>query len=94
MSNRFTATVIPIWKNSAGKNWDAVIDTCGYLPQTVKASAEFLKDKVNQYVFISSGSVYPETPNRITTKRRARQNLMTNRKSEVEKIDSNRRIKR
>ncbi|MGI9054526.1 MAG: NAD-dependent epimerase/dehydratase family protein [Pyrinomonadaceae bacterium] len=44
-----------------GKTWDAVIDTCGYLPQTVKASAEFLSDKVGQYVFISSGSVYSDT---------------------------------
>lgn len=43
-----------------GRNWDAVIDTCGYLPQTVKASAEALKDSVNQYVFISSISAYPE----------------------------------
>ncbi len=45
-----------------GRSWDAVIDTSGYLPQTVEVSAEFLKDKVNQYVFISSASVYPETP--------------------------------
>jgi 2'-hydroxyisoflavone reductase len=41
-----------------GRKWDAVIDTCGYLPQTVKASAEALKDAVNQYVFISSISAY------------------------------------
>ena len=40
------------------RRWDAVIDTSGYLPQTVKASAEFLKDSVNQYVFISSISAY------------------------------------
>lgn len=45
----------------SGRNWDAVIDTCGYLPQSVKKSAEFLKDKVDQYVFISSGSVYADT---------------------------------
>ncbi|MDQ3179446.1 MAG: NAD-dependent epimerase/dehydratase family protein [Acidobacteriota bacterium] len=43
----------------SGRNWDAVIDTCGYLPQTVKVSAEALKDAVNQYVFVSSISVYP-----------------------------------
>ncbi|MGI8495081.1 MAG: NAD-dependent epimerase/dehydratase family protein, partial [Pyrinomonadaceae bacterium] len=47
--------------NLRGKTWDAVIDTCGYLPQTVRKSAEFLADKVNQYVFISSGSVYSDT---------------------------------
>lgn len=38
--------------------WDAVIDTCGYLPQTVKMSAEALKNSVRQYVFISSISAY------------------------------------
>lgn len=40
--------------------WDAVIDTCGYLPQTVKASAEALKNSVEQYVFISSISAYAD----------------------------------
>lgn len=43
-----------------GRNFDAVIDTCGYLPQTVKKSAEFFKDKAGKYVFISSGSVYAD----------------------------------
>ncbi|HNO32413.1 MAG TPA: SDR family oxidoreductase, partial [Anaerolineales bacterium] len=38
--------------------WDAVIDTCGYVPRIVKSSAEALKDKVSHYVFISSISVY------------------------------------
>ena len=27
-----------------GHRWDAVIDTCGYLPQSVRASAEALGD--------------------------------------------------
>jgi 2'-hydroxyisoflavone reductase len=40
------------------RNWDAVIDTCGYLPQTVKASVEALKDAVENYVFVSSVSAY------------------------------------
>jgi 2'-hydroxyisoflavone reductase len=44
----------------ANRTWDAVIDTCGYLSQTVKASAEFLKDSVGQYVFISSISAYAD----------------------------------
>jgi 2'-hydroxyisoflavone reductase len=44
----------------SGRAWDAVIDTCGYLPQTVKASAEALKDAANQYVFISSISAYAD----------------------------------
>ncbi len=38
--------------------WDAVIDTCGYLPRIVRKSAEALKDKVGRYIFISSVSVY------------------------------------
>lgn len=41
-----------------GRKWDAVIDTCGYLPQSVKISAEALKEAANQYVFISSISAY------------------------------------
>ncbi len=40
--------------------WDAVIDTCGYFPRVVRMSAEALKDKVEQYVFISSISVYAD----------------------------------
>lgn len=42
------------------QRWDACIDTCGYLPQTVKKSSEMLKDAVEQYVFISSVSAYAD----------------------------------
>ncbi|MGI8786203.1 MAG: NAD-dependent epimerase/dehydratase family protein [Pyrinomonadaceae bacterium] len=42
------------------RSWDACIDTCGYLPQTVKASAEALKNSVGQYVFVSSISAYAD----------------------------------
>jgi 2'-hydroxyisoflavone reductase len=42
----------------AGRRWDVCIDTCGYLPQSVKASAEFLRDSVNFYIFVSSISAY------------------------------------
>jgi len=41
-----------------GKKWDAVIDTSGYFPRMVKASAELLAPNVGQYIFISSISVY------------------------------------
>ena len=41
-----------------GRRWDAVIDTCGYLPRTVRASAGSLSDAVDRYVFISTLSVY------------------------------------
>ena len=43
-----------------GQNWDAVIDTCGYFPRIVRMSAEALKNKVENYVFISSISVYAD----------------------------------
>lgn len=43
-----------------GRRWDAAVDTCGYLPRTVRASAEALSDSVERYVFISSQSVYAD----------------------------------
>lgn len=43
-----------------GHKWDAVIDTSGYVPRLVKASAELLAPNVEQYVFISSISVYKD----------------------------------
>jgi 2'-hydroxyisoflavone reductase len=45
-----------------GRQWDAVIDTCGYLPRLVRASAEALRDSVEHYTFISTISVYAESP--------------------------------
>jgi 2'-hydroxyisoflavone reductase len=48
-----------------GRRWDAVIDTSGYFPRMVKASAELLGPNVKQYLFISTISVYKDfsTPN-------------------------------
>ena len=43
-----------------GRRWDAVLDTCGYLPGNVKAAAEILSDSIFRYVFISSQSVYAD----------------------------------
>ena len=43
-----------------GRSWDAVIDTCGFVPRVVRASAELLAGAVGRYVFISSISVYPD----------------------------------
>src|SRR5215210_7587671 len=43
-----------------GRRWDAVVDTCGYLPRAVRASAEILSRSVDRYVFISSLSVYAD----------------------------------
>lgn len=42
----------------SGKRWDAVVDTCGYVPRIVRASAEFLAQSVQTYLFISTISVY------------------------------------
>lgn len=41
-----------------GRRWDAVIDTCGYVPRVVRASAEILANAVEHYTFISTISVY------------------------------------
>lgn len=44
-----------------GRTWEAVIDTCGYVPRLVRASAEALAGSVEHYTFISSLSVYADT---------------------------------
>jgi 2'-hydroxyisoflavone reductase len=41
-----------------GRKFDAVVDTSGYYPRIVKASAELLAPNVKQYLFISSVSAY------------------------------------
>lgn len=41
-----------------GRYWDAVIDTSGYLPRVVRASADLLADVVEHYTFISTMMVY------------------------------------
>ena len=38
--------------------WDAVIDTCGYVPRIVGLSAAHLESRVGRYAFISSISAY------------------------------------
>jgi 2'-hydroxyisoflavone reductase len=43
-----------------GRPWDAVIDTCGYVPRVTRRSAELLRDQVGLYVYVSSVSVYAE----------------------------------
>lgn len=44
-----------------GRTWDAVIDTCGYLPGVVATSAKLLAKSVRQYCFISTISVLSDT---------------------------------
>jgi 2'-hydroxyisoflavone reductase len=48
-----------IWKLN-GRRWEAVIDTCGYTSQQVRASAKVLADLVEHYSFVSSLSVYSD----------------------------------
>jgi 2'-hydroxyisoflavone reductase len=43
-----------------GRKWDAVIDTSGFFPRMVKASAELLGPNIKQYLFISTISVYKD----------------------------------
>lgn len=40
--------------------WDAVIDTSGYVPRVVRASASLLRGRVGTYLFVSSMSVYAD----------------------------------
>ncbi len=42
------------------RSWEAVVDTCGYLPRLVRLSAQALAGQIERYVFISTVSVYAE----------------------------------
>ena len=50
----------------AGRTWDGVVDTSGYVPRIVRQSAELLRDAVARYVFVSSISVYDDFSGAIT----------------------------
>jgi 2'-hydroxyisoflavone reductase len=41
--------------------WDAVVDTSGYVPRVVRASAELLARRAGRYLFVSSISVFADT---------------------------------
>lgn len=43
-----------------GRSFDAVIDTSGHLPKSVRKSADILKDTAGHYTFISSISAYKD----------------------------------
>src|SRR5215212_5659454 len=43
-----------------GRSWEVVVDTCGYVPRLVRASAELLANAVEHYTFISTVSVYKD----------------------------------
>lgn len=40
--------------------WDAAVDTSGYVPRVVRASAELLARRVGRYLFVSSISVFTD----------------------------------
>ena len=42
----------------SGRKWDAVIDTSAYFPRAVSLSTQQLKDQTDQYLFISTISVF------------------------------------
>jgi 2'-hydroxyisoflavone reductase len=42
------------------RTWDAVVDTCGYVPRVVRQSVERLAAQARRYVFVSSVSVYSD----------------------------------
>ncbi|MBV9942138.1 MAG: NAD-dependent epimerase/dehydratase family protein [Solirubrobacterales bacterium] len=46
----------------ADRQWDAAIDTSGYLPRVVRASAELLAGGIDRYTFVSSISAYGTFP--------------------------------
>ncbi|HWO77027.1 MAG TPA: NAD-dependent epimerase/dehydratase family protein [Bacillus sp. (in: firmicutes)] len=45
-----------------GENWDAVIDTCGFHPHTVRKSVKAFKANASFYAFVSTISVYAKFP--------------------------------
>ncbi len=45
-----------------GERFDAVVDMCGYVPRVVRASCELLRDHTELYLFVSTISVYPTSP--------------------------------
>lgn len=46
-----------------GRSWEAVIDTCGYVPGSVRRVLDALdRDRIEHYTFVSSVSVYADFP--------------------------------
>lgn len=45
-----------------GRAWDAVVDTCGYVPRDVLATAELLAPQTAAYAFVSTIGVYHDWP--------------------------------
>ncbi len=74
-----------------GRRWDAVIDTCGYVPGVVRKSAELLADVVGHYTFISSCSVYANFDLAGTDENAPVKMITSEQLREAEKIDTGER---
>jgi len=42
------------------RSWDAVLDTCGFVPREVRELAETIGDRIGHYTLVSSLSVHPD----------------------------------
>lgn len=51
----------------SGRDWDAVVDTSGYVPTMVGLSTRALVEHVQRYAFLSTVSVYEEWPHEPVT---------------------------
>ncbi len=45
---------------AGGRTWDAVVDTCGYVPRVVRMAGDALRDCVRTYCFVSTIAVYSD----------------------------------
>jgi 2'-hydroxyisoflavone reductase len=43
-----------------GRSWDAVLDTCAFVPREVRELAETIGDRIGHYTLVSSLSVHPD----------------------------------
>jgi 2'-hydroxyisoflavone reductase len=50
-----------------GREWDAVVDTCGFFPEQIHGACEALRGRAGQYAFFSTAAVYrPDAPPPLT----------------------------
>ncbi len=59
-SNTSTATGRPALETLRGRSWDAVLDTCAFVPREVRELAETIGDGIGHYTLVSSLSVHPD----------------------------------
>ncbi len=69
-----------------GEKFDAVVDMCGYTPRVVRASCELLCEHTELYLFVSTISVYPVTPDQTPTEDWSWEQLIELDDPEVEEI--------